>query len=78
MSPLLDSIKGVEDSTLSCKPGMFRDLFETFGANGFLIAFGVLTSIVIARILGPEMERRIRRYSSMVRFIFHICVLGNK
>jgi O-antigen/teichoic acid export membrane protein len=35
---------------------MFRDLFETFGANGFLIAFGVLTSIVIARILGPEMR----------------------
>lgn len=41
---------------LSCKPGMFRDLFETFGANSLLTALGVLTSIVIARILGPEMR----------------------
>lgn len=38
------------------KGGMIRDLFETFGANAFLIALGCLTSVIIARILGPEMR----------------------
>lgn len=35
---------------------MFRDLFETFGANSLLTVFGLFTSIIIARILGPEMR----------------------
>lgn len=38
------------------KATMIRDLVETFCANALLMLFGGLTSIIIARILGPEMR----------------------
>jgi O-antigen/teichoic acid export membrane protein len=44
------------DSTSNYKSSLLRDLTETFGTNLLLIAFGTLTSIGIARILGPQMR----------------------